>query len=63
MLILLGYRGAEHVHWLGIVDLTNLLLHAEVGYLEPAEKGADKTILEGFWPWSVVRTFRQLGVT
>src|SRR6266496_4169040 len=25
MVILLGYRGGEHCHWLGIVDLTNLI--------------------------------------
>jgi hypothetical protein len=35
------------VHWLGIVDLTNLL-PALVGYPEPAERRAHKTIFEGF---------------
>jgi hypothetical protein len=54
MVILLGYRLAEQVRWLGIVDLTNLLPHAEVGYLEPAEKAVHKKIFEGFM--TVVRS-------
>ena len=36
------------MHGLGIVDLTNLLPHAEVRYLEPAEKGVHKNTFEGF---------------
>jgi hypothetical protein len=41
-------------HWRSIHDPTNqLLLRAQVVYLEPAEKLAHKTILKGRWPWFV----------
>src|ERR1700693_1946954 len=35
-------------HWLGIVDPTNLLLFAQVVYLEPTKKLAHKSTFEGF---------------
>src|SRR6202795_1698813 len=55
MVILLGYRGAEHVqHWLGIVDLDQSAPYAQVGYSKPAERRAHKTIFEGFM--AVVRS-------
>jgi hypothetical protein len=51
------------VHWLGIVDLTNLLPMRKSGILSQPRGAHIKPSLKGSWPWSVARTPIQLGAT
>src|SRR5258706_13536265 len=50
-------------HWLGIVDLTNLLPLRKSLILSQPRSSLIKPSLKGSWPWSVARMPRQLGAT